>query len=251
MIRLVSVMSLALGLIACGDDGGGGDSPDARVAIADASQAGPDAAAVDAPAIADGAAADGPVVVPDAAVADAAPGPDAAPTTLTFQQDVSGYISTQDSSVQSASPSSNFGTLSVFAWDGDPTSVGLLQFGAIFGSAGDQIPPGATIVSATLTLQVDNGSDAAGTIHLVTSAWSEGTVTWATQPTYDASSLADAPFTTGAHVIDVTTSLATWSASPASNFGWAFATASADGVAVRPSEGASAQPLLSVTYVSP
>src|SRR5262245_27019992 len=96
----------------------------------------------------------------------------AVPTVLTFQQGVEGttdgspngffYAGTQDVELQSANPTTNFGTnssISVDRQDGAGARQGLLRFDDIFGPAASQIPFGSTINSAKLTVRISSASD--------------------------------------------------------------------------------------------
>src|SRR5436853_4491509 len=82
--------------------------------------------------------------------------------TVTFQQGVSGYGGSVDTMVREPFPDTSMATNSTLAVDfgSNETKETLLLFGSIFGSGAGQIPFGATITSATLTLYVTNGSPA-------------------------------------------------------------------------------------------
>lgn len=223
-------------VIACGDDGGG-NAIDSSLPAADAAAV--DAVGADAPGAADANVADAPPV-----------GADAGTTVAVFQDGMNGYTGTRDTSVRSDNPTTNYGSLTVLAWDGDGV-VGLLVFTNMFGTGAGQIPQGSTIVSATLTIEVTNASDMAGSVHVVNETWDESTVTWATRPVASGAATAVAPYMTGSADIDVTASVAAWAANPATNYGWAFETASTDGVAASSREASANRPRLTVSYVAP
>ena len=105
-----------------------------------------------------------------------------AQTTLTFQDGLGGYAGTQDTMVRSADAGGAYGSEDYVSVDGDDGSPGLqpnhglLRFDDLFGTAAWQIQPGATIVSATLTLQVFNPGSGLSVYDML-SAWSEDS-TW-------------------------------------------------------------------------
>jgi hypothetical protein len=118
-----------------------------------------------------------------------------------------------DAYVSSASPATNFGaaTSLVIA----PGNAGLVQFDLT------GIPASATIVKAYLRVYV-NKVVAGGTLNfaLATSSWSEGAVTFNTQPGVGSSFAAAAASVANTFVlVDVTTQAQTWLAVPAANFG--------------------------------
>jgi len=87
-----------------------------------------------------------------------------------------------------------------------------------------RVPPGATIHGALLTVQIVDDGDPGG-VYEATIDWDEST-TWSTfgplagvQPSEVGVFVTDAPTGAGAHDIDVTSSLARWSAGVTSH-GW-------------------------------
>ena len=103
-----------------------------------------------------------------------------APVTLTFQQGVNGYVGMEDTGLRGASAATNYAsgtTISVDADDGGSASQALLEFGDIVGTAANQIPPGATITSASLTIQVMN-QGSGFTVHRMIVPWTEAAATW-------------------------------------------------------------------------
>ncbi len=100
-----------------------------------------------------------------------------APTTLTFTP-------TDDTYVQSDQPTASFGADSRFVVDASPTRRILLKFDV----AGIR---GRTVLSAKLRLACVDGSPQGGTFHRATSsAWSEASVNWNTQPSLNAGTIA-------------------------------------------------------------
>jgi len=96
--------------------------------------------------------------------------------TATFQEDVDGYVGTQDTFLQEAAPDNANGDELWFEWDSaDPDgdelqqNLGLIRFDNIVGA----IPAGSQIVSATLTYTVFNpGQD--GDVREMLVDWDEG-----------------------------------------------------------------------------
>lgn len=106
---------------------------------------------------------------------------------LSFQQGITGiadtaYAGAADTGLQSGSPNLNF-SASPQEWvDSSPYNTVLIRFDSIVGNAAWQIPPGATIRSASL--HVSNGgssSTSGGThpVHRVLQTWDAGTITYA------------------------------------------------------------------------
>ncbi len=132
---------------------------------------------------------------------------------------------TGDASVSTARPSTNFGTLSnLYVGNGNSA---FLQFDL------STLPAGTTsaqIARATLTVFV-NRVNTAGSVTLApaTSAWSESSVTSTSAPTLGTTAgifMASAP---GQYVtLDVTTLVQNWVTTPATNFGVALTSDSAN-----------------------
>src|SRR4030095_900525 len=101
--------------------------------------------------------------------------------TLTFQNGAAGYSGTVDTYLDEANPALNHGNDASFFMDNDPTDKqGLLRFDGIFGANGSsQIPPGSTIRSAVLTVNVNDASDTGAAFHRMLSCWDD-TNTWTT-----------------------------------------------------------------------
>ena len=193
------------------------------------------------------------------------------PQTATFQQgDVHGYTGTVDTYIDAALGSQALVTPIVV--DGSPVEHVLLRFDGIFGAGTNQIPPGSTIVSATLTLRVGDVSNDQSTnavnFHRLLHGWDAADV-WAAygvspwnasggiqNDEVDAVSTADATATMStantAYSVDVKTSLQAWAAEAGSNFGWVILPTGSDGLRLVSAEGTTAayRPLLTVEYIA-
>jgi len=183
---------------------------------------------------------------------------DPTPRSLVFRDGFDGYAGTLDSYLSDNVPGPH-GAETTLIWDLSPDEEhALVQFSSLFGPGPRQIPPGSTIVAASLQIVVIEPSASIGMFREVAAAWDEST-TWATfgvaagvQPEDLGATLGPAP-TTGTTVIDVTTSVAAWSANPAASFGWLFSPGGTDGCDVASSEATNPdqRPELRVTYVAP
>jgi len=159
---------------------------------------------------------------------------EAGPTVITFQEGQAGYTGTVDTYVQAGQPDANFATSAVLVVDGATPEADLrhilLRFDDLFGDGPGQVPQGARIVSATLSLYVTNPSADGAELYRLLLPWSD-TDTWTSlgagvQP--DGVEAASTPETSGAtnsnkvfYDLDVTGSLIAWSGGEA-DLGWAF-----------------------------
>ena len=181
-----------------------------------------------------------------------------------FQEGVGGYTGTADTYIEQANqhPHSEqrSNILGYGGTAGNPNTqqFGLVRFDNIFGSGAGQIPVGSTIQSATLQYTVSNSTASPNAnVNEVLPDWTEAT-TWNTFGAIAGVQAGDvgtlvttAPASaTGTYTINVTSSLAAWSANPSSNHGWIFGPAGTDGVQIRSSEHTTAaeRPRLTVTY---
>jgi hypothetical protein len=130
-----------------------------------------------------------------------------------------------DASVNAARPSTNFGSLAnLYVGNGN---TAYLQFDL------SSLPAGTTssqIARATLTVFV-NRVNAAGSVSLapVTSAWSESAITSSTAPSIGATSGIFLASAAGQYVtLDVTALVQGWVTTPATNFGFALTSTSAN-----------------------
>jgi hypothetical protein len=111
---------------------------------------------------------------------------------------------------------------------GTDDRIGLFGFFNLFGTGANQIPAGATLVSATLQLRCTDGGKIQD-IYIVDRAWTETTVTWnnffSNNPTPGPAQFGTPLTTVGpvvagtTYTLDIKTALQQWSANPASNYG--------------------------------
>ena len=73
-------------------------------------------------------------------------------TTVTFQQGIDGYSSTDDVQLRLGSPNTNYGNLPYMYIYPSNTIQSLIRFDDIFGTGAGQIGYGDTIISASLGL---------------------------------------------------------------------------------------------------
>jgi hypothetical protein len=191
----------------------------------------------------------------------------AVPATVSFQQGFDSYTGTQDTELRKGSPNTNYGTAATVEIDDLGLSGEkhvLLRFDNIFGSGTGQVPAGAIITKATLTLQVnDSGNNP--TMHLMLVNWAQGTATWNSMDTSGGGIQADGVEATsslrsisagsaGSKEIDVTDDVKSWHDGTYSNYGWAFLPTGTNGVELRTSEYTSntaQRPKLTIEYSLP
>lgn len=181
-----------------------------------------------------------------------------------FQQGVSSYAGTVDTYLHQNTPTTSFATSTSLKVDNDdPAGLGfdaqtLLRFENLFGSNAGQIPANAILRSATLQLQVTNGSINNMNLHRMLTAW-DATDTWNSRVNgvqTDGVEAVISPDTSsgtsqlGALSFNVLASLQAWQTDPASNRGWALMPTGTDGIDFNSSEGTT-KPKLIVTYVVP
>ena len=181
--------------------------------------------------------------------------------TITLQQGKNGYTGTADTMLRQDSPTSRAGTTTVLNLDtDDPNGTGhwseaLLRFDNLFGTGASQVPLGAHILSATLTLQTTDTGDG-GELHRMLQSWSANDATWNTmvngiqadgiEAAAQIAASTGRVGSLGATPIDVTGSVQSW-ADGAANYGWAMLPLGTDGWRFASSEQASA-PQLTVHY---
>ncbi|MFD0462849.1 family 1 glycosylhydrolase [Microvirga aerilata] len=190
--------------------------------------------------------------------ADPTPSPTAK---VTFQQGVNGYAGTLDTMVREGTSDASYGNARIDGFSAtsidaaDPSgtgqeSQGLLQFTGLIGTGSGQIPHGARITKAGLTLHNSDAGDGAA-LHRMLADWSDGT-TWnslgtgiqanGTEAAAKADLVTGQQPGSGTSTFDVTSSVQAW-ASGAENHGWAFLPLGENGWDFRSSEGQAPRPL--------
>ncbi len=169
----------------------------------------------------------------------------------TFQQRVGGYGGTVDTSIARSKPAASRGSEAQLRVDrDDPGGSGqstqvLLRFDGIFGDAEGQVPPGAVIRGAWLDLDTDETGDGAA-LYRMMDGWTD-TAAWnvfggdGIQPGQEALGDLDGAVQSpavGVTRLEVTRSVAAWSADPCANHGWAFLPLGDNGWVFSSSEGA-------------
>ncbi len=190
-------------------------------------------------------------------------------TAVTFQEGVSSYAGTVDTTIKYNSPTTLYGDATLLEWDTQETDgsatpeIAMLRFENIFGSGAGQIPAGASIVSASLRYRTGSGTNDYGD----TANVYESQVTWDGASTYNtfggeagvqADEYANLVATATAtaintyYTIDVTASLQRWSAGT-TNYGWLFLPNGSNSSNISSSEATTAayRPLLTVVYRPP
>ena len=192
-------------------------------------------------------------------------------TTVVFSDDLGGYSGTRDTHVRADTPVGSFGDAAAVVVDlddsaaaGNQPSQGLVRFLNVFGAGAGQVPQGATVTAATLTLRTGtDASDFSSTptsLHRMLADWGEGS-TWdgmnggVAADGVEAAATADGTVTPdvlgGAAEFDVRATVQAWS-NGASNFGWALLPDGSNGWRLESSEAPApeARPRLSVTFES-
>lgn len=210
----------------------------------------------------------------------------ASSASIVLQDGLNGYLGTQDATIHSGSPTTNYTSLGTDqgrvvqeSWGNTMYSpyettksssytTALLKFDI------SDVPAGAVIQSATLSVKVTNTIEQAY-LAVLTTAWEESTVTWNTfgtgapgaagGVTVGSDTLADplflgaafgttTPNTTPMQQIDVTATIQSWLDNPGTNQGWAFIRADTNKGNIVASEEAnplytSERPMLTISYV--
>lgn len=179
--------------------------------------------------------------------------------TVSFEQGTDGYEGTSDTNLREADPEEGYGdapTVTVDTEDPQNTdnrAQALVRFDGVVGDGDGQVPPSATVKSATLTVEtVDEGSG--GSVHRLLRDWSESD-TWASLDdgiAADGSEAVADPETetgavsTGQTTIDVTAGVQAWVGGEP-NHGWAILPLGDDGWDFSTVEGET-PPRLTVTF---
>ncbi|MCK6402817.1 MAG: putative Ig domain-containing protein, partial [Sphaerotilus natans subsp. sulfidivorans] len=181
---------------------------------------------------------------------------------LRFRDGSAGYAGTKDTYVDDSAPGSAFGTsTTVRADDGSPRQTALIRFDQIIGNGAGQIPAGAIITSATLSLYVTE-RDLADTVvlHRMRIDWSESSThaslvngIQADGSDAEASGITiDAGLSGWINISGLAAAVQAW-VDGAPNFGWAIVSDAADTWAFASSESVdlALRPYLTVAYTVP
>ena len=184
---------------------------------------------------------------------------DSSVKTVSFQEGTGGYEGTSDTNLRETYPQTAYGTASEVTVDtedpqnSDNDAQALVRFDDVIGDGDGQVPPDATVRSATLTVEtVDEGSG--GSVHRLLREWSESD-TWASLDggiSADGSDAAADPeaetgsVPTGTTPIDVTAGVRAWVGGEP-NHGWAILPLGDDGWDFSTAEGET-PPRLAVTF---
>jgi hypothetical protein len=158
-----------------------------------------------------------------------------------------GFVAIQDTWVDKTNATTSYGN--------DPTlkvrpSAGVDQRGLVAFDI-SSIPPGSTVLGAALYVTVSTGDNYTVQFYPVTQPWVE-TVTWDTQPTYNATSAGSFTLTTSActRVSSFSAALVTaWINDPESNYGVYLFPPSGAGQAAFSSREGPYPPVLVVNYI--
>ncbi len=175
---------------------------------------------------------------------------------LTFKQGVNGYSGTVDTQLIQANPTLSSANATTLMVDKSTDVQVLLRFDGLFGNLASQIPAGAEILSATLSLYTTNTGNGA-TLHRMLTSWSD-TSTWASLvngvqannvEARTISELSTGATSLGLSSYNVTASVQAWLAG-ASNLGWVFISQGTNGWDFYSAQG-SVPPQLTITYRVP
>jgi len=191
--------------------------------------------------------------------------------TVTFQEgDANGYAGTVDGFLEEGDSTNGNLTDSEIESEtqSGSTEQGFIRFDNLFGNGANQIPEGATITSASLTVYIENQTNASATVglHRILSSWNEANVSYdhftggltadgvealadadATLPNADSDNSTQTFSGAG-----LTATLQAWSDDPSSNNGWVILNDHDDKLHLASSEEStqSRRPLLSVTFTT-
>lgn len=166
--------------------------------------------------------------------------PTSANSTLTFRNGIDGYAGTQDTELWGGTPDTVLGvseaSISIDGDNGGYAGQALIRFDQLFGNGAGQIKAGDTIVSATLTLNINN-EGSGFTVYDMLRDWSQAGATWnslgegvqadgteaaMTEITHFGQDDSSKHVFNGPLVIDVTHSLQLLQAGQLPGYGWAF-----------------------------
>nr|NIO42828.1 DUF4347 domain-containing protein [Burkholderiales bacterium] len=183
--------------------------------------------------------------------------------TSTFQQDVNGYVGTQDTQLMQGDPATAQGSLVEVTVDqssGGGIVDGLIRFDNLFGSGAGEIPVGAIIDDVTLTFRGTGATADTVSLHRMLVDWDQVSATWnsfgggltsGTDYSATVDSSVAGPGTgdisyTGANLV---ATLQAWSDGASNNYGWAIINSGTDGWDFASSENTTdPHPLLQVNW---
>jgi acid phosphatase len=162
----------------------------------------------------------------------------------TFVQGVNGYAGAHETYIEQAAPDAPHGSDARIVVDGSPASQGLVRFEALVGPGNGQIPPGAKVLSAKLSL-LTGPSSATGdstvdfmALHRMLAPWADSD-TWNTLVggvSSDGSEAAPVPefrllpnVLNAWAIFDVTANVQEWADAAAPNYGWVVIPSGGDG----------------------
>jgi hypothetical protein len=193
------------------------------------------------------------------------------PSTITrrFQQGSNGYFGAVDTYLDASNSNLAHDSINPVVVDGSPLSQGLIRFDAVFGEASTQVPVGATILSAKLSILTGSvsgdGSVSTMNLHRMLIPWQRN-VTWnsigngITADGLEANPTPDFSVTPNVAnhwvIFDVTSTIESWSTSadPAAvNRGWAVLPTGTDGWRWTSCENkiVADRPMLEITFRTP
>lgn len=182
-----------------------------------------------------------------------------------FQQGTNGYSQATDTWIESANPTTTHNTDAQLVIDGSPSSQGLIRFDQIFGTGAGQVPLGATILSAKLSILTGStaNDESAATMSLhqllvpfdANSTWnslSSGITLGSEAVTNPEFALLPNTLSNWA-IFDVTDSITAFGNGSAVNYGWLINPSGTDGWRPFGSEAAALgdRPVLQITYAIP
>jgi len=178
------------------------------------------------------------------------------PTTVTLRNGENGYAGNVDSYIASGRASNNYGSSTSILADGSDGSNGRLM--SVLKWDVSAIPGTATVDGASVTLQVFNRSSGTYKLYALTTAWSEGSVTYSGLDPLNNMGVEIGSFnpsSTGSKQVTLNAAgialVQDWIDGSAANHGFIIMDASStDGLDMRSSEYGtiSQRPMLSVTY---
>lgn len=188
-------------------------------------------------------------------------------TRATFQDGVNGYTGAQDTYISGVNPFVNFGAEPLVTVDaGSKSNWGLIRFTDLLG----QIPEGAKILGASLTVDITNSTVFGATIslHRMLADWDENASTWESMVNgvlpddVEAVIAAETTFPGGSGGFGATTipnlgaAVQSWIDGGQANNGWVILSNNDDAVAFVSSDETdptklASRPKLSVSYIPP